>query len=280
MEYDPTLRALFFPGKDAPVADFSAAWPRDRICAELARLAYVRFEKKERGRFEDALVAAGFGKPECFHNRWTGAQAFGTIGPGGTVYVVFRGTQITSPTDLLADLIALPVRWRGAGRVDWGFWTVYRSISKAIDAWLPRAPDRSLIVTGHSLGAAMATLMASLHEDATLVTFGSPRVGNRAFVNGFAPSRIVRRYVDCVDAVPGLPPPIGYDHLGEMIYIDHLGALHSPPPDRAARKADARVARRIYRWKYAWRFWRNAALRSMADHAPVNYVSAVLGRRS
>ncbi|MFL6729379.1 MAG: hypothetical protein ACJ8D6_09205 [Sphingomicrobium sp.] len=31
---------------------------------------------------------------------------------------------------------------------------------------------------------------------------------------------------------------------------------------------------------HAWRFWRNVAVRDLADHAPVNYISGVLGRRA
>jgi pimeloyl-ACP methyl ester carboxylesterase len=278
MDYDPTLRALFFPGKSAPVPDFSAQWTRDQICAELCRRVYVRFEKNERARLEAELQGAGFGKPECFHCKWSGAQAFGTVGPDGTVYVVFRGTQITSPADPLADILAFPVRWQGAGRVHWGFWTAYRSIRKAIEAWLPEGPGRRLVITGHSLGAAMATLMAALHEDSVLVTFGSPRVGNRAFVGSFAADRAICRYVDTVDAVPGAVPPIVYRHLGGMIYIDHLGAQHSPPPDKTALKEDRRRARRIYRRK-CLRLG-NAPSRTLADHAPVNYISALLGRRT
>ncbi len=278
MKYDPTLRALLTPERGAPLPDFSIAWERDPICAELARLAYVRFEKRDKPRLAKALADAGFvGEPECFHSKRTGAQAFGTAAPDGTIYIAFRGTHVTSIKDLLTDLAAIKVRWPGKGRVHWGFWTAYRSISGAIDRWLEQYPAPPLVVTGHSLGAAMATLMAVLHPRADLVTFGAPRVGDRAFVDQLA-ARAVRRYVDCVDAIPRLPPPIGYAHVQEMVYIDHRGELHSPPPDRAALREDRRAARRIYRRKHAWRFG-NVPSRSGADHAPVNYVSALLSRR-
>jgi pimeloyl-ACP methyl ester carboxylesterase len=271
------MRALFFPEKDAPVADFSKDWEMDQICSELSRLAYVRFEKRDRPRLERVMEQAGFAEIECFNDKRTGAQAFGAVSPGGPVFVAFRGTQITSLRDLLADVSAIPVKWPGEGLVHYGFWASYRSIRDAIDEWLPDLPDRPLVLTGHSLGAAMATLMAALHPRAELVTFGSPRVGNAAFRDSFS-GRKVRRYVDCTDGVPRLPPPVGYEHLGEMRYIDHLGNLHSPPHDEAALRQDRRTARRIYRRKYAWRVG-NVCVRSGADHAPVNYISALLGRR-
>jgi pimeloyl-ACP methyl ester carboxylesterase len=278
MRYDPTLKALFFPEKGAPVEDFSTNWTLDQVCAELSRLAYVRFERKSRPKLEAVLAQAGFaGKPACFHSRWTGAQGFGTVAPDGTVFVAFRGTQITSLRDIFADIAAPPLRWAGDGRVHWGFWNSYRSVRKEVDAWVKSVGGPRLVATGHSLGAAMATLMAALHDQAELVTFGSPRVGNRAFADLFA-ARPVRRYVDCVDGVPRLPPPIGYVHLGEMSYIDHRGAVHSPPPAAAAIREDRRAGRRLYRRKHAWRPG-NVPTRSGADHAPVNYVSALLGRR-
>lgn len=277
MDYDPTMRALFFPGDGAPVSDFSSTWDRDAICAELSRLAYVAFEAGERDRLTAILAGAGFAAPACFHNPRTGAQGFGTVA-GGTAYVALRGTQITSILDLLADALAIPVRWPGAGRVDWGFWNAFRSIRQPIEDWLAEARPARLVITGHSLGAAMATLMAALHPEAALVTFGSPRVGNRAFVAQFGDARDIRRFVDCLDAVPKLPPPLGYVHVREMIYIDGKGVPHDPPPDAAWLKADRRSARRAFRKAFGFRF-RNVLLRSGADHAPVNYVSAVLGRR-
>lgn len=278
MRYDPTLKALFFPEKGAPVEDFSAQWPLDQVCAELSRLAYVRFEKKDKPKLEAILAKAGFvGSPGCFHSKWTGAQGFGTVAPDGTVFVAFRGTQVTSLRDLFADVAAPPLRWAGQGRVHWGFWNSYRSVRETVDEWVAKASWERLVVTGHSLGAAVATLMAALHDRAELVTFGSPRVGNQAFVDRFA-GRSARRYVDCVDGVPRLPPPLGYRHLEEMIYIDHRGAVHRPPLDPAPMREDRRAGRRLYRRKHAWRPG-NVPTRSWADHAPVNYVSAVLGRR-
>jgi pimeloyl-ACP methyl ester carboxylesterase len=276
--YDPTLRSLFFPEKDAPLADFSTDWERDQICAELCRLSYVRFEQGDEAKLREALARAGFtGKPRCFHNKRTGAQGFGAVAPDGTIFVTFRGTKITSPRDIFADLAAPPVRWMGKGRVHWGFWNAFRSLRGEVETWLGGLAEDCLVVTGHSLGAAMATLMAAVHPEAALVTFGSPRVGTRAFVEPFA-GRSVRRYVDCVDGAPGLPPPLGYRHVGEMAYIDHLGRIHSPPPDAETLSADRRIGRKVYRRKYMASL-RNVWLRAGADHAPINYISALLGRR-
>jgi triacylglycerol lipase len=275
--YDPTWRALFFPEKDAPAKGFSADWGCDEICAELSRLAYVRFEKKDRARLGQILKAAGFGEPECFHNGWTGAQGFGTTGPDGTVYVAFRGTQITSPLDALADAAFLPVPRRGGGWIHFGFWLTYRSLHKPIERWLGKHAGARLVITGHSLGAAMATVMAARHPGAGLVTFGSPRVGTRRFAALFAAPRYVRRYADCTDIVARVPPPFGYTHAREMYFVDHDGRVW-PEPDRATVRADRRAGRLLFRRVYGFRL-RNAWFRGLADHAPVNYISGVLGCR-
>ena len=278
MRYDPTFRSLFFPETGAPVEDFGTDWELDQICAELCRLAYIAFEKDDEPRLQAILANAGFsGRAECFSDRKWGAEAFGVLGPDGTAYVAYRGTKITSLRDLVADGSAWKVRWDGAGRVHRGFWRCCRALKPKIGQWLANTTHDRLVLTGHSLGAAMATLMAALRAEAELVSFGSPRVGDRAFVASLA-GRTMRRYVDCVDGVSGLPPPVGYDHAGEMIYIDRLGQLHSPPPGEAELRTDRRQARRFYRREHAWR-WGNVPTRSGADHAPVNYISALLGRR-
>ena len=134
------------------------------------------------------------------------------------------------------------------------------------------------MITGHSLGAAMATLLAAEREEAELVTFGSPRVGDPAFAALFA-GRAVRRYVDCTDGVTAVPPSlIGYAHLSGERYIDHSGLAHEDSPTAEALAEDRRAGRMIYASRYAWKIWRNVLVRELADHAPVNYVSGVSGR--
>ena len=91
----------------------------------------------------------------------------------------------------------------------------------------------------------------------------------------------MRRYVDCADLVTAVPPPLlGYSHGGQELHIDRFGTVHDAPLPPAAIADDRRRARRSYLANHAWKVWRNVAVRDLADHAPVNYISAVLGRRS
>jgi triacylglycerol lipase len=278
MEYDPRRSALYHPERDGPVEDFGAGWPVDQICAELSRLAYYRFEEDDKPRLDAALIKAGLAKAEPFHAAREDAQGFGTAGPDGTLFVAFRGTQPDALRDLFVDAdFRFAEGPGGVGRVHKGFLAAFAALARDIGDWI--VPGRRLVVTGHSLGAAMATIMAAVHHQAELVTFGSPRVGDQPFADSFA-ARRVRRYLDCTDLVTGFPPGLtGYAHAGALRYIDRSGRVRPTVPGPGEIGSDRRAAHLAYTAKYAWKVWRNVALRSLADHAPVNYISAVLGRR-
>ena len=98
-------------------------------------------------------------------------------------------------------------------------------------------------VTGHSLGGALATLCAlelaaSVHSgrrpglDVRMVNFGSPRVGNAAFVqlyNSLVPHSL--RLVNGTDAVPTVPALLGYRHVHHGIRLTPHGvAAPDAPP--------------------------------------------------
>lgn len=284
--YDPTYPALVRPESLPPIHDFSKDWDRDPVCAELSRLAYIRFDEGHEDDLAAAMSKAGFTTPRCFDGRYKdrgtdkGAQAFGTTIPGSAVFVSFRGTQGDKWRDIVADIDFLPCDWGGPGTVHRGFWKAYSSLRETIVEWVGKQQEPALVITGHSLGAAMATLMAAQHPHADLVTFGSPRVGTTAFADQFA-GRNVRRYVDCADFVTRVPPAL-FDciHIEGETYIDSGGRMHRPPPGEEAVRKDRRAAGRAYFLKHGWQLWKNVPFRFGADHAPINYVSAVLGRRT
>ncbi|HEX8061730.1 MAG TPA: lipase family protein [Allosphingosinicella sp.] len=294
--YDPTQEALLHPERSHPYGLYRQGdvWPLEAICAEFARLAYFHHEDEAgKRRLNEALSQAGFGEAVPFNSqvptfgnrlrqriqklRNRDSQAFAATSLDGEVTILaFRGTQADRPRDLITDLTAWRSDFPNGGRVHTGFWEAYCSLHDQIEEWRENAQIRRLVVTGHSLGAAMATLMAALNEEAELVTFGCPLVGDREFAERFG--RPALRYVDCTDLVTTVPYGfLGYAHFGEMRYIDRHGAVHSPPPDDAELREDRRQARIDYR---RYRGQRGTVpTRRFADHAPVNYVSAVAGKR-
>jgi pimeloyl-ACP methyl ester carboxylesterase len=129
-----------------------------------------------------------------------------------------------------------------------------------------------LILAGHSLGGALATLIATLLPPTLLVTLGSPRVGNTEFVASLAGVEIVR-LVDGCDLVTQLPPAFSlYAHAGATSYITCAGECLQNP-DAGFIEADRTQGRTRYVVDHAWR--RGAVLlRDLADHAPINYARA------
>jgi hypothetical protein len=281
LRYDPSKAAVFHPELQPPLA-MDSGWPLDAIYAEFCRLAYFRFESgaqagdvitravgrigyRDLGFFDDGRDA---GDRSHFD-----AQGFGAINEQGAAVIAFRGTQPDSLHDILVDVSILPVRWQGNAWVHSGFRKALESILPGIEEWVGRRQINNLVIAGHSLGAALATLLAGKLTHAELVTFGSPRVGNEAFARSFD-GRAMRRYVNCIDIVTSLPIA-PYVHLGGRRYIDPDGGIHET--ESAVSLRDRIKANLDYR-RYAGAD-DNAPLRGLADHAPVNYIASLLGGR-
>lgn len=278
MRYDASWRSLLVPESGDTPAPGPSGWNRDSLCAELARLAYYRHEQNDKKRLDAALAELGFVAATGFSDHRSGTQAFATLDSEGTAWIAWRGTHVTSVIDVLVDFAAVPVRGKARTRVHAGFRWAYRRLREPLAAWLEANPHSHLVTTGHSLGAALATLLAADRPEAELVTFGSPRVGNRAFAERFA-ARHTRRYAAGCDGVTAIPWTwMGYAHVGEERYIDRAGKVHTAPPDPVFRRSDRREARREAR-RTASLLRGELPLRSLTDHTPINYVSALLGIR-
>jgi hypothetical protein len=148
----------------------------------------------------------------------------------GTLYIVFRGTQFTSGVDFAQewaeDALSLPLQPMGAGKVHLGFYAAYQALRQAVlDAGTavgaPAANGR--VITGHSLGAALATLCwADLSGD--LMTFASPRVGDPAFATALWNGQTVR-VVNAPDVVPDVPTDPPFRHGGAVQTVNGPGSL-------------------------------------------------------
>ncbi len=280
IDYDPSRDALDSPELRPTVFTAGGIYDINGLCVEFARLAYIRYENggAELQRLEQALALVGFEGAAPFNNADNDTHGFGAMRKSdGVAVLAFRGTEPQSLTDIAIDLEGSLTDWtENTGRVHAGFARAARSLQKAVDNWLQAtaATRTQLILTGHSLGAAIATLFASICTPNALVTIGSPRVGDATFVATLAHVGITR-YVDCCDLVTDLPPPIGgYVHAGESNYITRDGAL-APRADDASVQADRAAARSDYLLTYAWRIG-NVMVRDLADHAPINYVRSLV----
>ena len=263
--YDASREALFCPGE---AEDHFAGWTSEgeaALCAEMSRLAYVR----DRGKVERSLGRVGFSLAAAPFDR------DGTSGLLATrddlAVVAFRGTEPDDLRDLIANALALALPWQGPGRVHRGFARALEPVQEQVEAALSRVSGR-IVFTGHSLGAAVATLLAALHPPAHLYTIGSPRVGDAEFVAALGEKVAVSCFVDCCDLVCWLPAR-PYRHLGRLFYIDREGGVRDAPAATLVRRDRGRG-----RWEYLQTYsWRRGTpfLRDLADHAPINYVAAL-----
>jgi pimeloyl-ACP methyl ester carboxylesterase len=277
--FDPSWEGLLHPERRRPFDMSSASWSDDARYAELSRLAYVRFDEadSERDRLSVAIATAGLRDLVCFHAPETNTQAFGAVAGDGRAVIAFRGTQTGWP-DMRTDLAFLPKPWDRGARVHRGFVQAFESVWPRIATWLGHIGNPPVVTTGHSLGGALATLCAARVHGAELVTFGSPRVGDAAFAALFM-GATARRYVGCADMVTRVPPEIGlFTHVGRLCYRDRFGRA-VPDATPAMIADDRQAASRDYTTRHRFT-WRNVPLRRLADHAPINYVSALLNARS
>jgi pimeloyl-ACP methyl ester carboxylesterase len=274
--YDASKAALYTPEIRPPLDPAAFRWSTDALCAELSRLAYIRFELDQLPVLTTALEAHGMSNIQPFNASGTDAQGFGCVAPNGTRFIAFRGTRTDCPIDLEMDLDAFRTDdVASGGRVHRGFARCVDSLIDEINKWLGDPPHKALVITGHSLGAAMATVLAARVAEAELVTFGSPRVGNWRFARHMR-RRSMRRYADCCDVVRMVPFPPFYWHIGNAEYIDRFGTLRRWSGLR--RLSDRVKAVFDYQSTLA-RQDGNVGVRHLADHAPINYVSALLGVR-
>ena len=278
LEYDPSRAALLSPGRRETLFESGTVYSPLQLAIEAARLAYIHAEESaaERARLADALARAGFGEPRLFLDPPTGTEAFGAFRRDDRLALLcFRGTEPDRLSDLATDLKAHPVTWfESAGRVHAGFAHAARAVLPQARDWLAgdAAGRDALLLAGHSLGAALATLAASVLHPTFLFTIGSPRVGDAAFAATVA-AVDGARIVDCCDAITRVPPSLSvYAHIRAATYINRDGvALQSPDPDTIA--ADRKRARAEYLRTHALQAGA-VLVRDLADHAPINYARA------
>ncbi|TAQ83441.1 hypothetical protein B7494_g8232 [Chlorociboria aeruginascens] len=105
------------------------------------------------------------------------------------------------------------------------FLSIYSLVLPTIEDLTSRYPSYKLIITGHSLGAAVATLAAGYLREAgypcDLYTYGSPRVGNDILADFVtAQQGVTARTTHLDDPVPRLPPLLlGYRHTSPEYWL-------------------------------------------------------------
>ena len=277
-EYSYFAHAAKYPFLAASVPEAQRYLVKAAWAADAAMLAYGRYGQTPipPDKFTATLTQAGFAKPESIGD-WTpdakGTQGyFATSSSGQFAVLAFRGTERKDFSDLLSDVNALlsdepehaaaPAAPPGPadsivdrvvqGTKDFLFHTsrVHAGFQRALDKVWPKVetlldefrsshPQAEIVFTGHSLGAALATLAVNRFQGggASLYTIGSPRVGNKQFCDGVhqRTDGSVFRFVNHRDLVTHVPikAPF-YHHVEEQGYlIDATGEI-SPGKEDAS----------------------------------------------
>lgn len=137
------------------------------------------------------------------------------------LYITFRG--LDSMQDCINCVNATPKRLEDDLMVHSGYYNCYDSVKNYIIQTIKSNDDINKVVfIGHSMGGSISTLAAyDIHKHfnnkVSCITFGSPAVGNEAFVTKFNDCikesfRITNRY----DIVPTIPI---YKHVNHEIKI-------------------------------------------------------------
>lgn len=162
---------------------------------------------------------------------------------GAEAYLVFRGTMTTNEwvADLKVRLVSCP--YLGAGKVHDGFLHTYELFRASIlDTVSATEGVTRLFITGHSLGAGLATLAAAEIATAkrafslTAYTYASPRVGDRRFASDYNARLGFRSYriANTCDMVVSVPFPVPFLGLigGYFTHVD-------TPVDFTVQREDA-----------------------------------------
>ena len=279
MQYDSSREALYHP-ELKPVFVQCERMPRfnpnNSRCfpvnawwlANASHLAYY-----EASRVAQELERVGLRLTEFFSREST--QAYIAVAEEFAI-LAFRGTQYDDLADLRADIDVRLVSFQDRARVHQGFLAALDEVWPEIEERLQAIAALGLPTwyTGHSLGAALATLAAARRSPTALVTFASPRVGDEEFVR-LLDEVTIQRVVNCCDMIVALPTrSMGYQDAGELHFITSGGQLLVKPP--AWHLLWYKVVG-ICRYLMTVPWFRPSVVsaRSFADHSISNYTTAL-----
>jgi hypothetical protein len=173
---------------------------------------------------------------------------FCQVNQTGDVVIAIRGTEGILEWIHDAEFLQVPCPFlAGAGHTEDGFTAMYESLRTGAQPDSPTVvnalatlsfphPVTSVTICGHSLGGALATLLAldvAANTDFTgpgVYSYGSPRTGDSLFASTF--DQVVSdsyRIANRLDIVPALPPPIDYEHVLNPYELNSIRLTPLPP---------------------------------------------------
>tara|TARA_B110000196_G_C21107252_1_gene645835 strand:- start:283 stop:1398 length:1116 start_codon:yes stop_codon:yes gene_type:complete len=165
------------------------------------------------------------------------------------ITIVFQGSQ--EPQDWMTNLSFKDINFLKRGNVHSGFYQAFRlffqtlrKYSKDTNNNIPNLvfdnidvfnQTSKIILTGHSLGGALATLTSCYlmelgikSENIEVYTFGAPPVGTIDYCNYYKDKLAIYRLVNSDDVVPNLDKITNLFHFGkEVVLPSNEGEIHA-----------------------------------------------------
>ena len=196
---------------------------RRTLFAKFAKIAYkTKDEAFQSGKFW------GLGKVNFFDVE--GAQAY-LFSNNTDVIITCRGTQPGDMNDIFADLEVFKSDSVTGTKIHQGFKEEVDKIYNEVEEKVELQQGKKIWATGHSLGGAMATILAQRlefaggHDVDTLYTYGSPRAGGPRFRAWCNKHLNHQRFVNNNDVVPCVPSFFRWRHTGKCHYIKSTGEI-------------------------------------------------------
>ncbi|MFM7733310.1 MAG: lipase family protein, partial [Cyanobium sp.] len=206
-------------------------WQTAQSLALASQLAYSPAAEVER-------QARAWGFADCRFVEAGAAQGF-LASTASVVLVTFRGTESTA--DWLSNLQVQLKTVPGLGKVHAGFWGQFTALQPQLETLLQARRNVPIVVSGHSLGGAIAVLAAATWAASrpvrALYTYGQPAVAQAGAATRIGTTLAGRhhRLVNDADIVPRVPP--GYTHSGHLLHFDDRGRVKDVKEPTVAREA-------------------------------------------
>lgn len=184
--------------------------------------------------------ASGFTYKETLYDVKTDLQGYiGILPTTKSIYVVLRGSSsvINWLDDFEVKLVPYDTFPECNCKVHYGFYNSAQGVTKkmieSVKSLRTKYPGYSVVVTGHSYGAACGQLLAmelvKNGINVKLYDYGQPRVGDANYA-AFVNTKISEYYrtTHNKDIVPHVPPieGFGYQHSCREIFEDSTGKLN------------------------------------------------------
>lgn len=248
------------------------------LCSQACLLSYVEQEPF----IEAALARIGFTETRFYEVN--GTDAFLAINED-SLLLAFRGTESGDNRDLITDSKIVQAKFFDYGRAHRGFIQALENLLEQLDTDLDalfREKQRRLIICGHSLGGALATLYGLHQHDKSpeIYTIGCPRVGGISFAKNAEKRINVYRILNDNDLIPKLPTPPFYKHIGASYFITSSKELEIDPSFsvkwESRRKGHTKVIKQLFQDHWLKGDFNAVPTAYIIDHSPRLYSEALI----